>query len=54
MWVGPTPRVNITNPEHLKDIFIKIGDFPKPHSNPLVHLLATGLANYEGEKWAKH
>ncbi|XP_024018940.1 cytochrome P450 CYP72A219 [Morus notabilis] len=54
MWIGPNPRVNITNPEHLKDIFNKIGDFPKPHNNPLVELLATGLASYEGEKWAKH
>ncbi|XP_062087238.1 cytochrome P450 CYP72A219-like [Humulus lupulus] len=54
MWIGPTPRVNITNPEKLKDIFMKLGDFPKPHGNPLVQLLATGLANYEGDKWAKH
>ena len=54
MWFGPTPRVNITNPEDLKDIFTKHEDFPKPTINPLVKLLATGLANYEGEKWAKH
>ncbi|XP_048442866.1 cytochrome P450 72A397-like [Pyrus x bretschneideri] len=54
MWIGPTPRVNITNPEDLKDIFTKHEDFPKPALNPLVKLLATGLANYEGDKWAKH
>ncbi|KAF4386828.1 hypothetical protein F8388_006783 [Cannabis sativa] len=54
MWIGPTPRVHITNPENIKDVFMKIGDFPKPHSNPLVELLAKGLASYDGHKWAKH
>ncbi|KAM5586449.1 cytochrome P450 CYP72A219 [Rosa sericea] len=54
VWIGPVPRVNIMNPEDLKDIFAKHSDFQKPVSNPLVKLLATGLANYEGEKWAKH
>ncbi|PON69776.1 Cytochrome P450, E-class, group I [Parasponia andersonii] len=54
IWIGPTPRVNITNPEHLKEIFTKFGDFQKPHTNPLGELLAKGVANYEGAKWAKH
>ncbi|XP_056173079.1 cytochrome P450 72A397-like [Syzygium oleosum] len=54
MWMGPTPRVNITNPEQLKEIFSKINDYPKPAFNPLVKLLADGLANHEGEKWARH
>ncbi|PON98587.1 Cytochrome P450, E-class, group I [Trema orientale] len=54
IWIGPTPRVNITNPEHLKEIFTKFGDFQKPNTNPLGQLLAKGVANYEGAKWAKH
>ncbi|KAM6584965.1 hypothetical protein CsatB_011967 [Cannabis sativa] len=54
IWIGPTPRVNITNPEHVKDILMKLGDFPKPRVNPIVYLLATGLSDYEGEKWVKH
>ncbi|KAI6687107.1 hypothetical protein NL676_023935 [Syzygium grande] len=54
MWMGPTPRVNITNPEQLKEIFSKINDYPKPASNPLVKLLADGLMNHEGDKWARH
>ncbi|KAL6196684.1 hypothetical protein ACLB2K_032298 [Fragaria x ananassa] len=54
VWMGPVPRVNIMNLEDLKDVFTKLNDFQKPHSNPLVKLLATGLAHYEGEKWAKH
>ncbi|XP_059442693.1 cytochrome P450 CYP72A219-like [Corylus avellana] len=53
-WFGPTPRVNIMNPEQLKDIFSKIYDFRKIEGTPLTKLLATGLAQYEAEKWAKH
>ncbi|KAI6687109.1 hypothetical protein NL676_023937 [Syzygium grande] len=54
MWIGPTPRVNITNHEQLKKIFSKKNDYPKPASNPLVKLLADGLTNDEGEKWARN
>ncbi|KAB1216169.1 hypothetical protein CJ030_MR4G011986 [Morella rubra] len=55
VWMGPTPRVNILNPEQVKDVFSKIYDFRKPAGgNPLIKLLALGLANYEAEKWAKH
>ena len=31
-----------------------MGDFQKPKPNPLTRLLAIGVINYEGEKWAKH
>jgi len=46
--------VIITEPELIKDVFNKIYDFPKPDMNPQVKLLATGLLNYEGEKWNRH
>jgi len=52
--LGPTPRVTILDPEQIKDVFNKIYDFPKPNANPLVRLLASGLASHEGEKWSKH
>ncbi|XP_077228886.1 cytochrome P450 CYP72A616-like isoform X2 [Tasmannia lanceolata] len=55
IWIGTTPRVNIMDPELMREILSnKFGHFAKPKSNPLVRLLATGLANYDGEKWAKH
>ncbi|XP_061365543.1 cytochrome P450 72A68-like [Gastrolobium bilobum] len=54
MWFGPIPRVTLTDPELIKEVFNKIYDFPKPDINPLVKLLAIGLANHEGEKWRKH
>ncbi|RDX99338.1 hypothetical protein CR513_17615, partial [Mucuna pruriens] len=54
IWFGPMPRVTIFDPEQVKEVFNKIHDFPKPNMTPLVKLLATGLAGYEGEKWSKH
>ncbi|CAI0409317.1 unnamed protein product [Linum tenue] len=53
-WVGPVPRVNIMNPEHIKEVLTKIDDYPKSRPNPLMRLLATGIAIYNGEKWARH
>lgn len=42
------------SPEQIKDVFTKMGDFQKPKTNPITRLLAMGIINYEGEKWAKH
>ena len=42
------------SPEQIKDVFTKMGDFQKPKTNPITRLLAMGVINYEGEKWAKH
>ncbi|XP_030937765.1 cytochrome P450 CYP72A219-like [Quercus lobata] len=53
-WLGPRPRINIMSPEQIKDVFTKMGDFQKPKTNPITRLLAMGIINYEGEKWAKH
>ncbi|KAI4323111.1 hypothetical protein L6164_022743 [Bauhinia variegata] len=53
-WFGRIPRVIITDPELIKDVFNKISDFPKPTRNPLIRFLVTGLVTYDGEKWAKH
>ncbi|KAI9083545.1 hypothetical protein K1719_034487 [Acacia pycnantha] len=54
MWSGASPRIIITDPVLLKDVMNKIYDFTKPDQNPLVKLLATGVANYNGDQWAKH
>ncbi|XP_061353882.1 11-oxo-beta-amyrin 30-oxidase-like isoform X2 [Gastrolobium bilobum] len=54
LWEGPTPKVIITNPEQIKEVFNRNNDFEKPKLSPLIKLLGTGLANYEGEKWQKH
>ncbi|WCJ32363.1 Cytochrome P450 CYP72A219 [Euphorbia peplus] len=55
MWIGPIPRVNIMNPEDIKDVFLKIHVFQKVKTNPVFSkLLAPGLVSHEGDKWAKH
>jgi len=45
--------VTLTEPEQVKDVLNKIFEFPKPNYK-IFKLLATGLANYEGDKWSKH
>ncbi|KAL2331243.1 hypothetical protein Fmac_018824 [Flemingia macrophylla] len=54
IWVGPSPRVTITDPDLIKDVLNKINDFNKPELNPLARLLLPGLLRYEGQKWSKH
>ncbi|XVF18413.1 hypothetical protein REPUB_Repub11eG0019300 [Reevesia pubescens] len=54
LWLGPRPRVIIMDPEKIKEILTKMNDFQKPHTNPLVKLIACGLLNFEGDKWSKH
>ena len=53
-WRGPTPLVNIMNPEQLKEIFSKTCDFRKPSGNPYIKSLGNGLSWHEGEKWTTH
>ncbi|CAF2155103.1 unnamed protein product [Brassica rapa] len=53
-WFGPIPTITIMDPEQIKEVFNNVYDFPKPHTFPLVRFIATGLASYDGDKWAKH
>ncbi|KAF9672633.1 hypothetical protein SADUNF_Sadunf11G0063000 [Salix dunnii] len=53
MWIGPKPRVNIMNPDQIRDVFMKINEYQKA-THPQLKPLACGLASHEGEKWAKH
>uniref|UniRef100_F6I4Y3 Cytochrome P450 CYP72A219 n=1 Tax=Vitis vinifera TaxID=29760 RepID=F6I4Y3_VITVI len=52
-WVGPSPRVNIMEPELMRDVLLKSNIFQKTPSHPLVKLLVSGLVALEGEQWAK-
>ncbi|PIA29766.1 hypothetical protein AQUCO_05800090v1 [Aquilegia coerulea] len=53
-WYGPTPRVNIMDPEVIRDILSdKFGHFGKVQ-NPFAKVTMQGLFTYEGEKWVKH
>ncbi|XP_039006210.1 cytochrome P450 72A15-like [Hibiscus syriacus] len=52
-WFGPSPRITITDPELIREIFTKY-EFQKPRVNPLLRLLFSGLLTLEGDEWAKH
>ncbi|XP_058734749.1 cytochrome P450 72A15-like [Vicia villosa] len=54
MWLGPRPRVFIMDPDKIKEMTTKVYDFQKPDISPLFKLLASGFANLDGDKWAKH
>ncbi|KAL6614874.1 hypothetical protein ACP70R_037144 [Stipagrostis hirtigluma subsp. patula] len=54
-WFGPTPRVMIPDPELVREVLSnKFGHFGKPKASRVGKLLADGVVNHEGEKWAKH
>ncbi|XP_008386384.3 cytochrome P450 CYP72A219-like [Malus sylvestris] len=54
VWLGPMPSVILFDAELMREAFTKYRVYEKPHSNPLISLLATGLVGHEGDKWVKH
>ncbi|BAU03568.1 hypothetical protein VIGAN_UM131700 [Vigna angularis var. angularis] len=54
IWFGSVPRVTLTDPELIKDVFNKPHEFGKIKINPQVRLVAPGLESHEGEKWSMH
>ncbi|XP_020251989.1 cytochrome P450 CYP72A219-like [Asparagus officinalis] len=54
IWAGKTPRVLIWDSEMVKEVFSeKSSQIRKPPPNPLISILAQGVASLEGEEWAK-
>ncbi|PWA71553.1 disease resistance protein (TIR-NBS-LRR class) [Artemisia annua] len=54
IWFGPKPRVFVRDPELIKDILSRPGEFQRPQHEPLRDSIIGGLAASEGEKWTKH
>ncbi|XP_011098148.1 cytochrome P450 CYP72A219-like [Sesamum indicum] len=54
VWFGPSPRVNVADPELIKEILSKPGLFHKPLPDPIGETIVGGLLFLEGDKWAKH
>ncbi|KAH7658378.1 Secologanin synthase protein [Dioscorea alata] len=53
-WTGTTPRVNIWDPDMMREILLnRSGHFIKPEDNPLMKLLTMGLSTLEGQAWAQ-
>ncbi|KAK9085233.1 hypothetical protein Sjap_025644 [Stephania japonica] len=54
-WVGRTPRVDITDPDLVRDVLSnKSGELIKTTPNPLTKLFLNGIVSHNGDKWAKH
>ncbi|KAL0362601.1 UNVERIFIED_CONTAM: cytochrome [Sesamum calycinum] len=54
IWFGPFPRLNITDPQLMKEILTKPEVFHKPLPDPIGETIAGGLLFLEDEKWAQH
>ncbi|KAL9297991.1 hypothetical protein ACSQ67_023887 [Phaseolus vulgaris] len=54
LWEGTTPKVIITDPNHIKEVFNNFHDFQKPKMSSIAKFLVCGLVSYEGDKWAQH
>ncbi|XP_068667003.1 cytochrome P450 CYP72A616-like [Aristolochia californica] len=54
-WLGPYARVSIMDPELVKEVLLnKFNHLEKVKINPLIELVAPGVALLDGEKWATH
>ena len=55
IWAGPKPILQIMDPTMIHEMLAKYEDFEKiKGANPLISLLAKGLAHLEGDQWEKH
>ncbi|KAF5794075.1 putative secologanin synthase [Helianthus annuus] len=54
IWLGPTPRMYIRDPELIKEILLRPDEFQKPHPEPYRDSIVRGLLAIEGDKWIKH
>ncbi|XP_074567576.1 cytochrome P450 CYP72A616-like [Curcuma longa] len=54
-WMGSLPRVLIADPDQTREILAnKNGEIGKGKPNYLIRHFLIGVAEHEGEKWAKH
>ncbi|KAI3803542.1 hypothetical protein L1987_31698 [Smallanthus sonchifolius] len=54
IWIGPTARITIMDPELIKEVLVNNKVYKKPTPNPAIKLLVSGIPTYEDQKWAKH
>nr|QFS19012.1 cytochrome P450 72A695 [Cajanus cajan] len=54
IWEGTTPKVVISDPKQIKQVFNNMYDFQKPKLSGIAKFFINGLVKYEGEQWDKH
>ncbi|KAG6426094.1 hypothetical protein SASPL_110308 [Salvia splendens] len=56
IWFGPTPRLTITDPSIIKEIFFSKSQYFEKYDPPLQvkRIEGDGLLNLKGDKWAHH
>ncbi|KMS98250.1 hypothetical protein BVRB_4g093990 [Beta vulgaris subsp. vulgaris] len=52
VWNGPIPLVYISEPAMIREVLMKINQFQKPKTNPILKKVASGLILLEGQVWA--
>ncbi|XP_057796041.1 cytochrome P450 CYP72A219-like [Salvia miltiorrhiza] len=53
-WFGAAPRINISDPELMKEILTKPSVFQKPRPDPIGETIVGGLLFLEDAQWAMH
>ncbi|CAN0856990.1 Cytochrome P450 72A15 [Linum grandiflorum] len=54
-WFGSIPKVHIMNSEDIKEVLTKRNQYTKSRRHPAFRWsTVSGLASYDGEKWAEH
>lgn len=54
VWYGIVPRVTIMDPKLIREILTRKFEFRKPEVSSTMKFFLKGLANIDGDKWAKH
>ncbi|KAK9048853.1 hypothetical protein SSX86_032180 [Deinandra increscens subsp. villosa] len=54
-WMGTKPVIHVSEPAMIREVMTNYNKYQKLRGrNPLIKLLAKGLANADGDQWVKH
>ncbi|GER56191.1 cytochrome P450 [Striga asiatica] len=55
-WIGPRPRIYISDPDHMREVLTRHIDFQKNFrtTNKVYKLLVGGIVEFEEDKWTRY